>query len=103
MSGSHVLDRWLESHGPELRTAGVSAVAGRAPAFLGRPSATWISFETARAAGRAVLWSSGRCQLDATSTDGSRLCATERIVTTSAELDDALGMFTGHLRLAPRP
>ena len=103
MSGSHALDGWLASHELALRGVGISAVTARAPAFLGRPSATWISFETGRSVGRAVLWSSGRCQLDATSTDGTVLCATQRTVATGAELEDALAELTGHLRVvSPR-
>jgi len=69
--------------------------------LAGRPSATWISFETPRSAGRVVLWDSGRCQLDASSHDGIRRCATEREVTTPAELDEAITHLIGHLADAP--
>jgi len=101
MAVSHALDGWLASHDTRLRAGGITAVAARAPAFLGRPSATWISFETGRSTGRAVLWSSGRCELNARATDGRSLCAEERTITTSAELADALGMLTDQLSAVP--
>jgi len=97
MSGSHSLERWLVSREAELASAGVTATAGRGPMMAGRPSSTWISFETARSAGRLVLWSTGRCQLDASSYDGTKLCATEREVATAGELEDALLQVTGCL------
>ena len=97
MSGSHALDRWLISRETELRSAGVTAKAERGPMLAGRESPTWISFETPRSAGRVVLWNSGRCQLDASSHDGIRLCATEREVTTPAELDEAVTHLVGLL------
>jgi len=102
MAGSHLVDRWLEAHEQDLWTSGITGVAGRAPSLAGRPAATWVSFQTSGSVGRAVLWGSGRCQLNATSSDGSRLCAEERTVTTTAQLDDALVMLTGHLRLPAR-
>jgi len=97
VKGSHVLDDWLSAHGQGLGPAGTKAVTGRGPELPGRPSSTWISFETTAAAGRLVLWSSGRCQLEATSRDGLRLCHDERTVTTAGELDDALGVLTAQL------
>jgi hypothetical protein len=94
---SHELEGWLAARGPALEKAGITAVAGRAPVFAGRPSATWISFEAAASNGRLVLWSSGRCQLAAAAGNGTQLCDSERTVTTPGELDDALVMLTGHL------
>ena len=101
MTTSHSLERWLASCEAELTAAGVTATGGRGPMMGGSPPPTWISFETARSAGRAVLWSTGRCQLEASSYDGIRLCATERDVATSLELDDALRYLTGRLVGAP--
>ena len=102
MKSSHDLDAWFTGHASELATSGVTAVTGRGASMPGRPLATWISFETARASGRAVLWSTGRCEMDALSSSGERLCRTEREVTNAAELDDALTHLTEHLLGAAR-
>jgi hypothetical protein len=102
VSGSHTLERWLESHEAGLRSEGINAVAARAPFRRGDLSATWISFESGRSVGRVVLWSSGRCQLGVTATDGSSLLDVDRTVSTTTELDEALDTLTGRLRLDPR-
>jgi hypothetical protein len=102
VTSSHALDRWLVSRAGAFGAAGVTATTGRAPVIAGSPAATWISFETPRSTGRLVLWSTGRCQVDASSKDGTRLCATERKVTGSVELDDALTSLTEQLGGFPR-
>jgi hypothetical protein len=102
MKSSHLLDVWLASRASGLASTGVAAVTGRGPSMRGQPSATWISFETARSSGRVVLWSTGRCEMDALSSNGDRLCATEREVTSAADLDDALTHVTAHLLGAAR-
>ena len=103
MKSSHDLDAWFTGHASELATSGVTAVTGRGASMPGRPLATWISFETAHSSGRAVLWSTGRCEMDALSSSGERLCGTEREITSAAELDDALTHLTEHLVGAARP
>jgi hypothetical protein len=102
MKSSHDLDVWLAARATELASDGVTAVAGRGASMPGRPLATWISFETSSSSGRAVLWSTGRFEMDALSSSGERLCRTEREVTNAAELDDALTHLTEHLLGAAR-
>jgi hypothetical protein len=102
MSGSHAFEGWLASHEAGLRGEGIVAVVGRAPRIPGNGSPTWISFESGRSVGRAVLWDSGRCELGATASGGAVLVAEERTVTTTADLDDALESLTDRLRVDVR-
>ncbi len=97
MKGNHDLERWLGARHAALRAAGVAAETGRAALIPGSPTATWISFETARARGRATLWSSGRCQLDATI--GAARSTTEPEIASPAALDAALDGFIDRLTL----
>ena len=98
MIPSHALAAWIGARGRDLRAVGIDSTVGRGPIVDGQPSATWISFEGARAVGRATLWSSGRCQLTARSiVDGASICRDEETVTTAAGLDAALTTLTGRL------
>lgn len=97
----HDLDRWLARHGSALAAAGIATDVGRGPEVDGRPSATWLSFDTSASHGRVVLWSTGRCQVHVSANDSTSLCKTDETITTTAQLDAAMSTVTGHLGLLP--
>ena len=96
MNERHLLEDWLAAHAQGLGPAGLKAVTGRGADLPDRPRVSWISFETAQAAGRLTLWSSGRCRSEGTS-HGAQPWSTERSVATTADVDEELRALTERL------
>ncbi len=102
------LRRWLERNDRDLLQANVGTDLGWGPSLDRRPRAAWISFETQYLRGRATLWSSGSCELSiARRDDGTLLLADEVIVSSSHDLERALGILDelvdNRARYAPQP
>jgi hypothetical protein len=94
----HELQHWLARNRDQLAAAKVSAVLGRGPKLGPRRGATWISFQSEHALGRAVLSADGHCRLTAGDTaDGSPRFDAEEEFSSAGRLDDALAALVACL------
>lgn len=92
------LQRWLVRNETALSESSISASFGRAPTLIDGRGATWISFESPRMLGRALLGSTGRCRLVASSrADGAVALDDEVDALSTAHVDKAMALLVSKL------